>query len=153
MQKKPCVPDATTGGLGTVAIRCPANDAARRLIELSGVPIAAPSANLSGRPSPTRWEHVKHDLDGRMDALLCGDPCIGGIESTVLDLTDPDHPQVLRPGLITPERIADAPVLTVIGTDAEQLRNDREGRSVFDLSEDAPVMQGARTVLTAFGLE
>ena len=107
LPKKPCVPDATTGGLGTVAIRCPANDAARRLIELSGVPIAAPSANLSGRPSPTRWEHVKHDLDGRMDALLCGDPCIGGIESTVLDLTDPAHPQVLRPGLITPERISE----------------------------------------------
>ena len=105
LPKKPCVPDETTGGLATVAIRCPADEAARRLIELSGVPIAAPSANLSGRPSPTRWEHVKADLDGRIDALLCGNPCIGGIESTVLDLTDPDHPQVLRPGLITPERV------------------------------------------------
>jgi len=61
--------------------------------------------------------------------------------------------RVTRPELAVPERIADAPVLTVIGTDAEQLRNDREGRSVFDLSEDAPVMRGARTVLTAFGLE
>ena len=107
LPKKPVVPDETTGGLNTVAIRCPANEAARKLIELAGVPIAAPSANLSGRPSPTQWEHVKHDLDGRMDALLCGDPCIGGIESTVLDLTDPAHPQVLRPGLITPERIAE----------------------------------------------
>ena len=107
LPKKPCVPDETTGGLQTVAIRCPANEAARRLIELSGVPIAAPSANLSGRPSPTRWEHVKHDLDGRMDACIMGDPCIGGIESTVLDLTDPDHPQVLRPGLITPERVTE----------------------------------------------
>ncbi len=105
LPKKPCVPDATTGGLSTVAIRCPANDAACRLIELSGVPIAAPSANLSGRPSPTRWEHVRHDLDGRADAVIMGDPCIGGIESTVLDMTDPDHPQVLRPGLITPERV------------------------------------------------
>ena len=107
LPKKPVVPDETTGGLNTVAIRCPANVAARKLIELSGVPIAAPSANLSGRPSPTRWEHVKHDLDGRMDACIMGDPCIGGIESTVLDLTDPAHPQVLRPGLITPERIAE----------------------------------------------
>ena len=107
LPKKPCVPDETTGGLATVAIRCPADEAARRLIELSGVPIAAPSANLSGRPSPTRWEHVKADLDGRIDALLCGNPCIGGIESTVLDLTDPDHPQVLRPGLITPERVTE----------------------------------------------
>ena len=107
LPKKSCVPDETTGGLATVAIRCPADEAARRLIELSGVPIAAPSANLSGRPSPTRWEHVKADLDGRIDALLCGNPCIGGIESTVLDLTDPDHPQVLRPGLITPERVTE----------------------------------------------
>ena len=107
LPKKLCVPDETTGGLATVAIRCPADEAARRLIELSGVPIAAPSANLSGRPSPTRWEHVKADLDGRIDALLCGNPCIGGIESTVLDLTDPDHPQVLRPGLITPERVTE----------------------------------------------
>ena len=107
LPKKPCVPDETTGGLATVAIRCPADEAARRLIELSGVPIAAPSANLSGRPSPTRWEHVKADLDGRIDALLCGNPCIGGIESTVLDLTDPEHPQVLRPGLITPERVTE----------------------------------------------
>ena len=107
LPKKPCVPDETTGGLATVAIRCPADDAARKLIELSGVPIAAPSANLSGRPSPTRWEHVKADLDGRIDACLCGSPCIGGIESTVLDMTDPDHPQVLRPGLITPERVTE----------------------------------------------
>ena len=107
LPKKDIVPDATTGGLATVAIRCPADEAARRLIELSGVPIAAPSANLSGRPSPTRWEHVKEDLDGRADAILMGAPCIGGIESTVLDLTDPEHPQVLRPGLITPERIAE----------------------------------------------
>ncbi|MBQ1580527.1 MAG: threonylcarbamoyl-AMP synthase, partial [Firmicutes bacterium] len=66
LPKKPVVPDETTGGLNTVAIRCPANEAARKLIELAGVPIAAPSANLSGRPSPTQWEHVKHDLDGRM---------------------------------------------------------------------------------------
>ena len=107
LPKKEIVPGETTGGLKTVAIRCPADDAARRLIELSGVPIAAPSANLSGRPSPTRWEHVKEDLDGRCDAIICGDPCIGGIESTVLDMTDPEHPQVLRPGLITPERVTE----------------------------------------------
>ena len=107
LPKKEIVPDETTGGLKTVAIRCPADDAARGLIELSGVPIAAPSANLSGRPSPTRWEHVKEDLDGRCEAIICGSPCIGGIESTVLDMTDPDHPQVLRPGLITPERVTE----------------------------------------------
>ncbi|MBR5756850.1 MAG: threonylcarbamoyl-AMP synthase [Firmicutes bacterium] len=100
------VPDETTGGLNTVAIRCPANDAARRLIEYSGVPIAAPSANISGRPSPTRWEHVKADLDGKIDAVIMGEPCVGGIESTVVDMTE-ELPLILRPGLITPERISE----------------------------------------------
>ena len=102
--KKDVVPDETTGGLNTVAIRCPADDAARRLIRYSGVPVAAPSANLSGRPSPTRWEHVKQDLDGRCDAVIMGGPCVGGIESTVIDMTG-ELPQILRPGLITPERV------------------------------------------------
>ncbi len=99
------VPDATTGGLDTVALRLPANDTARRLIELSGLPIAAPSANLSGRPSPTSWEHVREDLNGRIDAIIKGEPCIGGIESTVVDMTG-ELPVILRPGLITPERIS-----------------------------------------------
>ena len=107
LPKKPCVPDAVTGGLATVAIRCPADEAARRLIALCGFPLAAPSANLSGRPSPTAWGHVKEDLDGRIDAVICGEPCVGGIESTVLDLTDPAHPLVLRPGLVTPQRISE----------------------------------------------
>lgn len=96
------VPDATTGGLNTVAIRCPLNETARKLIKFAGVPIAAPSANTSGRPSPTKWEHVKHDLDGKIDAIIMGEPCIGGIESTVIDMTE-ELPMILRPGLITPE--------------------------------------------------
>ncbi|MDO5441205.1 MAG: L-threonylcarbamoyladenylate synthase [Bacillota bacterium] len=96
------VPDATTGGLDTVAIRCPLNETARKLIKYAGVPIAAPSANTSGRPSPTKWEHVKHDLDGKIDAIIMGEPCIGGIESTVIDMTE-ELPMILRPGLITPE--------------------------------------------------
>jgi len=100
------VPDETTGGLNTVAVRCPANDAARRLIRYSGVPIAAPSANISGRPSPTRWEHVRDDLDGKIDAIIMGEPCIGGIESTVIDMTE-EFPMILRPGLITPERVTE----------------------------------------------
>ncbi len=100
------VPDETTGGLKTVAIRCPANETARKLIEYSGVPIAAPSANTSGRPSPTQWEHVKHDLDGKIDAIIMGEPSIGGIESTVIDMTE-ELPMILRPGLITPERVTE----------------------------------------------
>ena len=105
LPKKDIVPDATTGGLKTVAIRMPQGEAAQQLIRLSGVPIAAPSANTSQHPSPTAWEHVKHDLDGNIDAVICGEKCEGGIESTVLDMTDPAHPQILRPGLITPEDI------------------------------------------------
>ena len=105
LPKRNTVPDTTTGGLGTVAIRLPQGYAAQQLIRLSGVPIAAPSANTSQHPSPTAWEHVKHDLDGRIDAVICGEKCEGGIESTVLDMTDPAHPQILRPGLITPEDI------------------------------------------------
>ncbi len=105
LPKKPVVPDETTGGLKTVALRCPAGDAVAKLIEYSGVGIAAPSANISGRPSPTRWEHAAEDLDGKVDAVIQGPPCIGGIESTIVDLTE-EAPAILRPGLITPERIS-----------------------------------------------
>ncbi|MCF0151177.1 MAG: threonylcarbamoyl-AMP synthase [Firmicutes bacterium] len=106
LKKKAVVPDETTGGLATVAIRMPASKAALKLITKSGCPIAAPSANLSGHPSPTRWQHVKEDLNGRIDAVIMGEPCMGGIESTVIDMTE-DLPQILRPGLITPERITE----------------------------------------------
>jgi L-threonylcarbamoyladenylate synthase len=91
------VPEATTGGLDTVAIRMPNHNVALALIIQSGVPIAAPSANLSGRPSPTTAEHVKQDLDGRIEVILDGGPTSIGVESTVLDLTA-DPPQILRPG-------------------------------------------------------
>jgi len=106
LPKKAVVPDETTGGLNTVAIRCPADEAARHLIKYSGVPIAAPSANTSGRPSPTLWQHVKEDLDGKVDAIIMGSRCIGGIESTIVDMTG-ELPMILRPGLITPERITE----------------------------------------------
>lgn len=106
LTKRDVVPDTTTGGLDTVAVRMPDDSAALELITLAGVPIAAPSANTSRHPSPTAWEHVRHDLDGRIEAVICGRPCEVGIESTVLDMTDPLHPQILRPGLITPEDIA-----------------------------------------------
>ena len=107
LRKLPAVPDRTTGGLDTVAIRMPETEAARELIRLSGCPIAAPSANLSGSPSPTRARDVIADLDGRIDAVICGDDCRVGIESTVLDLTS-EQPMILRPGIITAERIAAA---------------------------------------------
>ncbi len=100
--KLPDVPYETTGGLETVGVRMPRSEAALELIRRSGCPIAAPSANLSGRPSPTTAQHVIEDLDGKIEAIIDGGHCDIGIESTVLDLTG-DVPMILRPGYITKE--------------------------------------------------
>ena len=96
------VPDVTTAGLETVAIRMPKNNVALALIKASGCPIAAPSANLSGKPSPTSANHVFKDLDGRIDAILDGGSTQIGVESTVLDVSV-DPPVLLRPGGISLE--------------------------------------------------
>ncbi len=98
------VPKCTTAGLPTVAVRCPDNAVTREIIRLSGVPIAAPSANLSGKPSTTTAEHVLHDHDGNIAAVVDGGPCRVGVESTIVDLTE-DRPRLLRPGGITPEQL------------------------------------------------
>lgn len=98
------IPDTTTGGLETVGIRMPSSETARKLIEFSGCPVAAPSANLSGKPSPTTAQHVIDDLDGRVDAIICGENCEVGIESTVIDVTE-ETPMILRPGIITKAEI------------------------------------------------
>lgn len=98
--RKPLIPDTTTGGLNTVGIRMPDHLVALELISKSGCPIAAPSANLSGKPSPTVAQHVVDDLDGRVDAILCSNDCQVGIESTVIDMTG-ERPMILRPGVIT----------------------------------------------------
>ena len=98
--RKPLIPDTTTGGLNTVGIRMPDHLVALELISKSGCPIAAPSANLSGKPSPTTAQHVVDDLDGRVDAILCSHDCQVGIESTVIDMTG-ERPMILRPGIIT----------------------------------------------------
>lgn len=99
-----CVPKTTTAGLDTVGVRCPDSDAARTIIRLAGVPIAAPSANTSGKPSTTTAQHVLHDMDGKIDAIVDGGPCRVGVESTIVDLTGP-VPRLLRPGGIGPERL------------------------------------------------
>lgn len=101
------IPKVTTGGLDTVGIRMPSEPAAAELIRLSGVPIAAPSANLSGKPSPTSYKHVADDLDGRIDGIIAGGDCDAGIESTVVDMTE-EVPSVLRPGIITAEQLSEA---------------------------------------------
>ncbi len=91
------VPDVTVAGLDTIAVRMPRHNVALALIKESGCPLAAPSANLAGKPSPTTAEHVLEDLNGRIDAVLDAGPTKIGVESTVLDLTV-DPPQILRPG-------------------------------------------------------
>ena len=98
------VPKETTGGLDTVAIRYPSHPTALHLLRESGVYIAAPSANLSGRPSPTDAKHVVEDLKGRIDMILDGGPVEIGLESTIIDVTG-EHPVILRPGFITKEMI------------------------------------------------
>ena len=105
-KKSKSVPKITTGGLGTVAVRMPRNKIALALIKMSGLPIAAPSANLSGKPSPTNASHVKEDLNGKVKLILDGGRTEIGIESTVIDMT-PRIPVILRPGGISKERIED----------------------------------------------
>ena len=100
------VPKRTTGGLSTVAVRCPDNEVTRQIIRLAGVPIAAPSANISGKPSTTTAEHVLHDHKGKIPAIVDGGACRVGVESTIVDLTD-EKPRLLRPGGITPQAMAD----------------------------------------------
>ena len=102
--KKDIVPDATSGGLPTVAVRMPNHPIALELIRAAGGYIAAPSANTSGRPSPTIAEHVREDLDGKIDMILDGGEVRIGLESTIVDFTD-EIPMMLRPGYINMEKL------------------------------------------------
>ncbi|MCR5120557.1 MAG: threonylcarbamoyl-AMP synthase [Lachnospiraceae bacterium] len=106
IKKSEAMPEETTGGLDTVAIRLPSHPVAAALIKASGGYIAAPSANASGRPSPTSAKHVKEDLDGRIDMIIDGGSCSIGLESTIVDLSS-GKPQILRPGFITKEMLED----------------------------------------------
>lgn len=104
LPKSDLVPRITTAGMDTVAVRCPAHIVARRVIEEAGVPLAAPSANHSGKPSPTTAVHVKNDFDGMIEAIVDGGQCEVGIESTVLNLSG-EHPVLLRPGGVSAESL------------------------------------------------
>ena len=106
VNKSDAVPKATTGGMDTVAVRMPNHPVALELIRRSGCLIAAPSANTSGRPSPTEAAHVVEDMNGRIAMILDGGPVRIGIESTIIDLTEP-VPMVLRPGYITPKMLSE----------------------------------------------
>ena len=120
LPKKANISHAITAGLDTVAIRMPKSAEARKFLQACQVPVTAPSANTSSRPSPTTWQRVAEDMDGKISAILCGEPCQVGIESTVLDLTH-DEPLILRPGIVTPEQIE-----AVLGKPVRVLTNPKE---------------------------
>ena len=122
MPKKAKVPDIVSAGLETVAIRLPANPIARELIKASNTPIAAPSANLSGSPSPTQAEHVIEDFDGKIPLIIDGGAVDIGLESTVVDATE-GKVMILRPGMISAEKLSD-----VLGYEVEYVKaNESEG--------------------------
>ena len=101
---KDIVPKCTTAGLSTVAVRCPDCEITRQIIRKANVPIAAPSANISGKPSTTSAQHVYDDHNGKIPLIIDGGPCRVGVESTIVDLTE-ERPRLLRPGGITPEQL------------------------------------------------
>ena len=107
LRRKPVVPDAVTAGLDTVGMRCPAHPVCRAIIAAAGVPVAAPSGNTSGRPSPTNMADMLEDMDGKIDGIVDGGPCAVGVESTIIDLTA-EPPRLLRPGGVTLEELRDA---------------------------------------------
>ena len=115
LPRKPIVPDAVTAGLDTVGMRCPDCEVTRQVIAAADVPVAAPSGNTSGRPSPTTAQAMLEDMDGKIDAILDGGPCAVGVESTIIDLTV-TPPRLLRPGGVTLEELEE--VLGKVEVDA-----------------------------------
>ncbi len=107
MKKSDKIPMVTSANLPTVAVRFPAHPVAQRIIAEAGLPLAAPSANLSGSPSPTTFEHCVHDLLGRVDAIIDGGPCAVGVESTIISFAE-ETPMLLRPGYVTLEQLRGA---------------------------------------------
>lgn len=110
MKKSKSIPYEVSAGLDTVAVRMPSHKVAYALLDMCGLPIAAPSANTSGKPSPTSANHVFDDMNGKIEAIVDGGSCTVGLESTVIDVTD-DVPRLLRPGGVTYEQLCD-----VLGT-------------------------------------
>ncbi len=106
MKKNNKIPFEVSAGLDTVAVRMPSHSVAYKLLDMSGLPIAAPSANTSGKPSPTTAMHVLEDMDGKIDAIVDGGNCDVGLESTVVDVTE-DIPKLLRPGGVTYEQLCE----------------------------------------------
>lgn len=105
LPKRSNVPDIVTAGMDTVAVRMPSNEIVRKIIDYVGKPLAAPSANKSGYPSPTTAQHVIDDMNGKIAAVVDGGQCTVGVESTVISFEGYDSVRVLRPGFITPEQL------------------------------------------------
>ena len=124
LPKKDCVPMETTGGLETVGVRCPDHPVTLEIIRRADVPVAAPSGNLSGRPSPTAAQHMVEDMWGKIDGIVDGGPCGVGVESTIIDLTR-TPPRLLRPGGLPLEELQE--VLGEIEIDKAVLAELREG--------------------------
>ncbi len=123
------IADSVSGGLDTVAVRFPSDETICDIIEKSGLPLAAPSANTSGKPSPTTAAHVIDDLDGKIDAVVVGGECSVGVESTVVSLVG-EKPRLLRPGAITPERLRKIlPNLVIDDAVLEQLKEGQSAAS------------------------
>jgi len=153
------IPDVVTAGGPTVAVRVPQHPVALALLRMARIPVAAPSANRSNRLSPTCADHVWRDLAGRLDILLDGGPCSGGLESTVVDLAS-DPPRILRPGLLTPSQLAsvlDGPVRS--GNDSVPRAEHAQEQSQAQERSQGPLRSpgqftrhyapGARVVLSA----
>ena len=128
MRAKDSIPKETRGGLTTVAVRCPSNIIARKLIELTGRPIAAPSANLSGSPSPTIASHVIDDMQGRIEMIIDGGECEIGLESTIVKIEDDGSLMLLRPGKITIDELACIAPVTIADAVTDMLK---EGQTVL----------------------
>lgn len=129
MKSRDSIPTETRGGLETAAVRCPEHPVARRLIELSGVAIAAPSANLSGSPSPTTVSHVIDDMMGRVDMIIDGGDCDFGLESTIVKIESDGTLTLLRPGKITIEQLSDIAPVTVADAVVDKLREGEQALS------------------------
>jgi L-threonylcarbamoyladenylate synthase len=144
LRARESIPKAVTAGLDTVAVRCPSHPLARALIRSAGVPIAAPSANLSGSPSPTRFDHVRKDMDGRVDMIIDGGECEIGVESTIVKLEDDGSLLLLRPGRITPEELSEVTDrISIAAAVTEQLKPDETvlspGMKYRHYAPEAPV--------------
>ena len=149
-EKSSLIPDEVTCKMDTVAIRMPSHKVARAIIEESGLPIAAPSANISGGVSPVTAEHCYADLKGRVDAVVDGGECEVGLESTVILMVG-DKPRLLRPGFVTAEQISEQIGEIIIDADDEKYYsyvNQSQGENVFALCYDEDVEHINKKCLT-----